>query len=157
MSLVAQAVQTRNASFIKTGRTDLIVVRYSGANNGLRSNSRFRVQSCERKCVQCLCACFVCSPPSFHGGGWIAGSVSRPVGFNELPTLSWNWEEAVVTWGLSSRTCLEGRKDFEKFSLLEVFVFFPRPLMASLGTFRSLSAQLGLPNFSYRVCDLHFF
>jgi hypothetical protein len=55
---------------------------------------------------------------------WIKGCKLRaqcPVGVNESPaallTLSRNLQEAVVTGGLSSRTCLEGRKDFEKFSL----------------------------------------
>jgi hypothetical protein len=53
MSLVAPAAQTRNASFVGSGLTDLIVARYSDANNGLPSNSRFRVEGGNRgHCVR---------------------------------------------------------------------------------------------------------
>jgi hypothetical protein len=43
----ALGAQMRNVGFVDTGfigRTDLIVVRYSAANSGLRSKNRFRVQ-----------------------------------------------------------------------------------------------------------------
>jgi hypothetical protein len=76
MSLVAPAVKTRNASFVETGRTDLIVVMVSRATVGFVSKVTVKVSRMREIAYSVAC----CSPPSLLCMEVVESRLSVPLG-----------------------------------------------------------------------------